>query len=84
LRTFLGHALLESCDPRAVEVLAQARREGESRGEVWWLAETVRLQALADRAFGDGSQADAWLDAAETLATHQGARIVLPRIAANR
>jgi hypothetical protein len=84
LRTFVGHALLEVGDDRAVEVLAEARREAEARHEVWWLAETIRLQALADRRFGDGSRAADLLDAAEQLATRQGALLLLPRIAASR
>ena len=54
------------------------------RGEIWWIAETMRLQALADRAVRRRAQAVAWLDAAEALATRLGAGIVLPRIAASR
>ncbi len=84
LKTFVGQALLEVGDSRAVELLAEARREAEARHEVWWLSETIRLQALADRRFGDGSQAVALLDEAEQLATRQGARVILPRIAASR
>jgi hypothetical protein len=84
LRTFVGHALIEAGDADAVGALATARHEGESRGEVWWLPETIRLQAVADRMFGDGSQAEALLDEAEALATVQGALVVLPRIAASR
>ena len=84
LRSFLGEALLESDDPAAVEVLAAARREGEGRGEVWWLAETIRLQALADRRFGTGEQAPVLLDEAEALAARQGAGLLLARIAATR
>ena len=84
LRTFLGHALLESHDERAIATLAEARREGESRGELWWMPETIRLQALADRRFGGGAAAADLLDEAEALATRLGAGIVLPRIAASR
>jgi hypothetical protein len=84
LRTFLGQALLESGDERAVTTLAQARQEGESRGELWWMPETIRLQALADRHFGGGQSAVVLLDEAQALATRLGAGIVLPRIAASR
>jgi hypothetical protein len=84
LRTFLGHALLEAGDERAVATLAQARREGESRGELWWMPETIRLQALADRRFGGDAATVALLDEAEALATRLGAGVVLPRIAASR
>ena len=84
LRTFLGHALLEMDDERAVGALAQARLEGESRGELWWMPETIRLQALAERRFGDGARSAALLDEAEALATRVGAGVVLPRIAASR
>jgi DNA-binding SARP family transcriptional activator len=84
LRTFLGHALLEADDERAIATLAESRREGESRGELWWMPETIRLQALADRRFAGGAATADLLDEAETLATRLGAGIVLPRIAASR
>ena len=84
LRTFLGNALLEIDDELAVATLAQARHEGESRGELWWIPETIRLQGIADRRFGAGARATALLDEAEALATRLGAGIVLPRIAASR
>ena len=84
LRTFLGHALIEVDDARAVATLAQARLEGESRGELWWMPETIRLQALAERRFGDAERAAGLLDEAEALATRLGAGIVLPRITASR
>jgi DNA-binding SARP family transcriptional activator len=84
LRSFLGHGLLETGDARAVATLAVARREGESRGELWWMPETIRLQALAERRFGDETRVAALLDEAEALATRLGAGIVLPRIAASR
>ena len=49
------------------------------RGEVWWLSETIRLQALADRRFGDdGSQAAALLDEAERWRPARAPAIVLP------
>lgn len=71
-------------DARAVELLARARDEATSRGEVWWLAETIRLQAEADLRFGNGSRAVDLLDEAEALAATQGALLILPRIAASR
>ena len=48
------------------------------------MPETIRLQALAERRFGDEARATALLDEAEALATRLGAGIVLPRIAASR
>jgi DNA-binding SARP family transcriptional activator len=84
LRTFIADACLSLGDERAVDLLDQARREAESRGEVWWLSETLRLRAEADLRFGDGSRADELFEAAETLASAQGARLVLTRIGATR
>ncbi len=84
LRTFLADACLAVGDRRAVELLERARAEAESRGERWWLAETLRLLAEADARFGDGTRAVELLDEAESLATKQGAGVVLPRIATSR
>lgn len=84
LRTFAGEAHLVVGDPAAVDVLAEARREAEQRGELWWLSETIRLQAEADARFGDGDRVAALLDEAESLARRQGARTVLDRIARSR
>lgn len=84
LRTFVGQALLATGDARAVATLAQARLEGESRGELWWMPETIRLQSEASRRFGDATEADALLAEAEALATRLGAGVVLARIATNR
>ena len=84
LRSFVGEALLAIGDERAVATLAQARREGESRGELWWMPETIRLQSEAARRFGDPAEADALLADAEALATRLGAGAVLERIAVNR
>lgn len=84
LRTFVGDALLRAGDRRAVRTLAQARIEAEQRKETFWLAETIRLQAEADRRFSTGTAALDLLDQAETLAMRQGARLLLPRIAASR
>ena len=84
LRTFLADACLAADDRGAVELLERARAEAESRGERWWLAETLRLLAEADARFGDGTRAVELLDEAESLATKQGAGVVLPRIATSR
>jgi DNA-binding SARP family transcriptional activator len=84
LRTFVADASLAVGDGRAVELLEQARSEALARGEVWWLSETVRLQAEADRRWGDGSRAAALLDEAETLAREHGAQLVLARLGTTR
>jgi DNA-binding SARP family transcriptional activator len=84
LRSFVADACLTLGDARAVVLLDAARREAESRHEVWWLSEILRLQAVADRSFGTGSEASRLLDAAERLAVVQGAQLVLTRIAATR
>ncbi len=80
LRSFLGDALLAINDDRAVATLECARQEGESRGEIWWLPETIRLQSEAARRVGEPAEADALLAEAEALATRLGAGIVLERI----
>ena len=80
LRTFAGAALLEAGDPRAVAQLDQAIDDARSRNEVWWLAETLRLRAIADTAFADGSRAAALREEAIALATEQGAHLVLARL----
>lgn len=84
VRSFLADAYMELGDARAVELLQWARAEAESRRELWWLSETLRLQAEADLRFGDGSRAVELLDEAEELANDQGARLILPRIAETR
>jgi DNA-binding SARP family transcriptional activator len=80
LRTFVADAYLTVGDDQVGELLEQARSEALARGEVWWLSETVRLQAEADRRWGDGTRAPALLDEAETLAREHGARLVLDRL----
>lgn len=84
LRSFVADACLALGDRGAIDLLERARAEGNSRGEVWWLSETIRLQAEADQRFGDGSRAVDLLDEAESLASTQGAQLILPRIAASR
>jgi hypothetical protein len=71
-------------DRRATEHLDAAQREAETRGEMFWISEILRLQAVADRRFGGGHLVAKLLDEAERLATSQGALLVLPRIAATR
>lgn len=77
---FAGDALLSSGDAAAVDVLTRARAEAESRGEVWWLAEILRLLAECDRRFGDGSLADALRAEARRVATEQGAHLLAARL----
>jgi hypothetical protein len=84
LRTFVADACLALDDERAVGLLETAAAEARSRGERWWLAETMRLQALADRRFGDGRRADDLLAEAEELARRQGATLLVQRLAARR
>jgi hypothetical protein len=84
LQTFVADALLTIGDAQAVKVLDQARRNAHERDELWWLAETMRLQAIADVAFQDGTRAGDLLDEAEALAHEQGVRVLLPRIATSR
>ncbi|MBI5089691.1 MAG: hypothetical protein HZB15_12780 [Actinobacteria bacterium] len=80
LRSFLADAYMSVGDDRAVALLDVARRESEARGEVFWLSEIVRLQAVADRRFGDGQRTNALLDEAEQVASTQGCLLVLERI----
>ena len=84
LRTFVADACLALDDDRAVGLLETAAAEARSRGERWWLAETMRLQAVGDRRFGDGRRADELLAEAEALARQQGATLLVERLAAQR
>jgi DNA-binding SARP family transcriptional activator len=84
LRTFVADACLAVDDDRAAALLDAARAEAEARGEVWWLAETIRLRAEVARRAGEPARAAALLDEAEALATTQGAGVVLARISAGR
>lgn len=79
-RSFLAGAQMAAGDPRCVATLALARSEAEDRGEVWWLAEIVRLQADADARFGDGSGVGGFLDEAAAIAAEQGASMLSTRI----
>jgi hypothetical protein len=80
LLTFLGDACLRVGDDRAEEVLARAHREATTRGEEWWLAETLRLQARAAARRGDVASSREHLDAARALAREQGAALLLRRL----
>jgi hypothetical protein len=80
LRGFVGAALLHVDEPRALDVLARAQREALERGEVWWLAETLRLLAAAEQRFGDPTQSAPLLAEARQLAERQGARLLVARL----
>lgn len=84
MRTFAGEIELLAGERRAVETLAVARSGATGRGEVWWLAEITRLQALADATLGDGTRVLTLLDEAATIAGSQGAALLSARIAENR
>ena len=70
LRSFLADALIVCGDRRAVDLLAAARAEAEARGEVWWLAEIVRLDAVADVRFCGGMRAAALFDIHPVTVAH--------------
>ena len=82
VRTMAGAALLHHDDPRALDVLARAHREAVERGEVWWLAETLRVRSQAERRFGDAGVADTLRAEAVRVANEQGARLLVERLAA--
>jgi hypothetical protein len=67
----------------SVEILEQARAETYARGELWWLAETLRLSALAELRFGDPTKSPALFDEALRLAQAQGARLLVDRVTAS-
>jgi hypothetical protein len=82
VRTMAAAALLHHDDPRAIDVLALAHREAVERGEVWWLAETLRVRSQAERRFGDAALADTLRAEAVRVADAQGARLLVDRLAA--
>jgi DNA-binding SARP family transcriptional activator len=84
LLAFAGDALLAVGDASAADVLTRARAESESRGEVWWLAEILRLLAACDRRFGDGAHAEALIADALRIATDQGAHLLRDRVASEQ
>ena len=81
-RTFAGEALLHVDDASACDVLDLAYAEALERGEVWWLAETLRLRAHAERRFGDPHKATTLRDEARHVAAAQGAQLLVDRLAA--
>jgi DNA-binding SARP family transcriptional activator len=80
-RTFAGEALLHVDDASARDVLQLAYAETLERGEVWWLAETLRLMAHAERRFGDPSKSAQLLDEARRVADEQGVNLLIGRLA---
>ncbi len=84
VRTFAGGALLHAGDPRSLTVLARAERDAVERGEVWWLAETLRLRSHAERRFGDPALVADLLADARRIAAEQGARLLVERLASEK
>jgi hypothetical protein len=82
LLSFAGAALLHERDERALDVLERSRQEAESRGEVWWLPETLRLLAEADGILAGGSRRAGLLAEAAGLAARQGSTLLVARLAA--
>jgi hypothetical protein len=80
-RTFTGAALLHHDNPVARPVLERAHREAIVRGELWWLAETLRLRSHAERRFGDPALAAGLLADARRIAAEQGATLLVERLA---
>jgi hypothetical protein len=78
-----GAALVQHDDPASVAVLQLAHREAVARGEVWWLAETLRVRAQAERRFGDTALASELLVEARRVATEHGAQLLVDRLAAH-
>jgi hypothetical protein len=54
------------------------------RGEVWWLAETLRLRSHAERRFGDPALVADLLADARRIAAEQGARLLVERLASEK
>lgn len=84
LWALVADAAIAVGDPVALELLASAEERARSRGEVFWLAEVLRLRAVADRRFADGSRAAELLDEAESLASRQGANLLVERTLPSR
>ncbi|MBI4933822.1 MAG: AAA family ATPase [Actinobacteria bacterium] len=80
LWTFLGDACRHARDDRAASVLQRAHDESSGRGETWWLAETLRQQALVAEQAGDRQRAARLLGESRALATRQGATVILRRL----
>ncbi len=84
LNTFQARAELRIGSAECVRFVHAAREEAERSGEVWWLAETLRVEALIEHRFGDRTAVAALLDDAEALARRQGAHSIAARIAVSR
>jgi DNA-binding SARP family transcriptional activator len=84
ITSFHAQALMLVDDAASAHWIARSREEAERSGEVWWLSETIRLQALIERRFGDPSRFEPLLDEAEAIARDHGAAGVLERIVATR
>ena len=80
LRTCAAAACLAAGDERAVSLLERAEADARSRGEVWWLPETLRLRAVADRTFGSGASAERLLTEARRVADEQGSALLVARV----
>ncbi len=81
LRALLADGCIAIDDAAALDLLEQARREALDRGEVWWLPEILRLQAVADQRFADGRRSADLLREAAELATAQGNLLLARRVA---
>jgi predicted ATPase len=70
--------------PRAHDVLARAIGKAQATGERFYLAELLRLQALAFAAAGDPARADAGVREAIAVAQAQGASLFERRCAGGK
>ncbi|MCB0969238.1 MAG: hypothetical protein KDB37_20590, partial [Ilumatobacter sp.] len=82
LMTFQARAELAIGSDECLRFVALARDEAERSGEVWWLAETLHVQARAEQRFGDRTAVAGLLDQALDLAREQGAHGIAERIEA--
>jgi tetratricopeptide (TPR) repeat protein len=83
-RTFFAEALLHLDDPTALEELRRADAAGRGSGDAWWQAETLRLLAAAEAAYGEPDAAARLLDDSARAAAAQGAHLLVARIEASR
>jgi hypothetical protein len=85
-RTFAAEAVLRAGDAAgAVELLERARADARRTGDVWWLAETLRLLAEAAAATGAAAHTVlALLDEADETAAAHGQPQLAARVAASR
>ncbi len=83
LRTFVADACPAAGDnERALDLLHAAAAAARSRGEQWWLAETLRLTAVALARSGRPTDAAGLLDDARSLAAEQRSTLLVARVAA--